>query len=168
MIKTIPIKLGQKYTIYSLSGIASTLRKEVVVKHVNWGPIFRPQYQNQVESLAGTWRLGTYKEYRGRKEYHLSICPERDLIIPGWGHLKTDAEEHHSFTGNACLNIAGTVEQVKEIIDKNINENFTAFDTIIAWPKSHTEMPDGEGLLVYPDTDSNHAVIQKMKEKQNA
>ena len=66
-----------------------------------------------------------------------------------------------SFSGNACLNIHGTVEKVKDIVAQNLNENFRAFDTVMA-----IDVETDEATPVYPEVPTGHAVVLKEREKQ--
>jgi len=164
IIKPIPIQAGARYTIYSLSGMASTSRTEITVSMTYKDPIFAKAYVSQPPSPSGTWRLGIHKIKSKRKTYYTSLRPNQDLIIPGWGHLETDADAYHCFCANACFNLAGSLEEVKALVEKNINPNFSAYDTVLAIPVPHTQLPDHDGLLVYPEHPTNHAVIARMRE----
>jgi len=66
-----------------------------------------------------------------------------------------------SFSGNACLNIHGTVEEVKEIVAQNLNENFRAFDTVMA-----IDVETDESTPVYPEVPTGHAVVLRERAKQ--
>ena len=144
--------------------MATTMRREVTVTLVKDEPEFAKAYVSQTPCLSGSWRFGIHKVKSKRTTCFTSIKPIQDLIIPGWGHLQTDAVAYHCFQGNACLNFAGTVDEVKGLIELNINPNFTAFDTVLALPVPHTQLPDHDGLLVYPEHPTNHAVIERMRE----
>jgi hypothetical protein len=164
MIKSIPIKEGEKYTVYSLSGMATTSRREIIVTSTLETPEFRKSYTSEQPSVYGNWRLGAYREQRKRKQYHLDIKADRDLILNGWNHLLTDAEAYNCYCGNACLNLAGTVEDVKGVIYRNINNNFSNHDILLAYPEPHVDMPDHDGIMVYPEHPTSHAVILRTRE----
>jgi hypothetical protein len=165
MIEQIPLKVGQKYTIYTISEMmAITQRKEVIVDNLYPEPQHHPRYVNEGKSPTGVWKMGGYREHRGRKVYHLTLRPTQDLVIPGWDHMETDADAYGSFSANACLNIAGSVESVRKLIDLNINSNFNRHDIVLAAPAPWTE---GEYLEVFPESDTTHAVIlQKRSQKE--
>ena len=164
IIKPIPIQAGARYTIYSLSGMATTSRTEITVPMVYEDPVFAKAYVSQRPSASGTWRFGIHKAKNKRKTYHTSLKPTQDLVIPGWGHLQTDADAYNCFVGNACLNLAGGIEEVKALVDLNLNPNFSAYDTVLALPVPHTELTDHDGLMVFPEHSTNHAVIERMRE----
>ena len=53
------------------------------------------------------------------------------------------------FSGNACLNIHGTVEEVRALIGThNLNENFRAFDKVFA-----IDRDTDEATAVYPEVE---------------
>lgn len=164
IIKSIPLEAGEKYTVYSLSGMATTSRREVILTSVLEAPEFRKSYVSDTPSAYGNWRLGTYREFRKRKQYHLDVKADQALIIAGWGHLETDADAYHCFCGNACLNLAGTIQEVRNLVEKNINQNFSNFDIILAYPEPHMDLPDHDGLMVYPDHPTTHAVVLRIRE----
>jgi len=164
MIKPIQIAEGEKYTIYSLSGMASTRHVEVTVTSTLDTPEYRKSFVSDEPSIHGTWRLGAYRPRRKRKQYHLDVCPGKDLIIPGWGHLLTDSEAYNSFSMNACMNFAGSTDEVKELVARNINPYFSHYDIILTYPDPQNELPDHDGQMVYPDHPSTHAVILRTRE----
>lgn len=168
MIKAINLTSGEKYTIYSLSGMASTRRVEITVTSILDTPEYRKAFVSDTPSVHGNWRLGAYRPNRKRKQYHLDICAGKDLIIPGWGHLQTDSEAYNSFSMNACMNFAGTPEQVRKLVDKNINQHFSNYDILLAYPMPQDQLPDHDGLMVYPDHPTTHAVVQRTRENLDA
>jgi hypothetical protein len=161
MIKPIPLEVGQKYTIYTISeSLAITQRKEVIVDNLYPAPEFHKRTSYDKPSIGGTWKIGGHRERRGRSVYHLTLRPNQDLVIPGWDHLESDIGAYGTFSGNACLNLAGTPEQVRELVELNINPNFIKHDIILAAPVPWTE---AEYLEVYPDTPTNHGIITQKR-----
>ena len=68
------------------------------------------------------------------------------------------------FSANACLNIHGTVEEVRDLIGThNLNENFRAFDQVFA-----IDRDTDEATAVYPEVPTGHAVVLKERAKQTA
>lgn len=157
MIENIPLLTGQKYTIYTISEMmATTQRKEVIIDNLYPEPQHHPRFTGQHRSPSGTWKYGGYREHRGRKVFHLTLRPSQDIIIPSWGHLDSDLGAYGSFSGNACLNLAGSVEEVRQLMKKNINSNFCRHDIVLACPVPWTE---GEYQEVFSESDTDHAVI---------
>jgi len=162
-IKQIPLTAGARYTIYSCSDSAMTTRQEVTVTRVLPTPEFRPAYVN---STRGCYRLGTFKISRKRSEYYLDLKLSGTLIIPGWNTgVLADHEAHSSFAMSATMNLAASPESIRELIAKNINPNFSQHDRVIAYPEPLIQMVGEQGILVYPEAETDHAVILRMREK---
>jgi hypothetical protein len=164
-IQKIPLTSGQKYTLYHCSESAMSQREEITVASVLEEPVFRPAY---VGASRGKYRLGTYKRFRKRGEFHLDVKASETLIVPGWGHLMVDHEAYGNFACSATLNIAGTLEEVCRLVEANINPNFAAHDTLLSFTAAWNEMPGQEGVPVYPDTPTSHTVIERLREKLNS
>lgn len=160
----ISIENGEKYTIYSLSGMATTSRKEIIITSILPEPTYQKSFVSDKPNPYGTWRYGSYRGYRKRKQYHLDIELAKTLIIPGWHHMKTDVDAYNCFVGNACINLAGSITEIKELVNLNINPRFGCYDIILSLPVPHTELPDHDGIPVYPDHPTTHAVIQRIRE----
>ena len=63
-------------------------------------------------------------------------------------------------SGNACLNIYGTPEEIRFAIEhNNINKAFSRFDLVIALdPLTDAETP------VYPEVQTDNAVVKRIRE----
>lgn len=160
----IPLTAGKHYTIYCGSDSAMTTRREIKMTDVLDEPEFRPAYQG---ASRGKWRLGTFKEGRKRTTYYLDVHAAGTLIIPGILHgVLADHEKWNSFAMSATLNLAATPGRIRELVDRNINPNFADHDHLIAYPSplNHGGAED-TGILVYPDAPTQHAVIERMREK---
>ncbi|MFT4177416.1 MAG: hypothetical protein QM627_12275 [Luteolibacter sp.] len=156
----LPIQSGQKYTLYQCGESAITHRDEIIVASVSSVPIFTPDFQG---STRGKYRFGTFKRFRKRGEFHLDLRLQKTLVIPGWDHLFVDHEAFGNFQCSATINIAADVEKVRKLVEMNINRHFTAHDTIVAFPLPWNEMPDNEGIPVFPDAPTHHAVIERLR-----
>jgi len=156
----IHLETGKKYTVYHCSDSAITQRMEITVVSLLETPVFKPDH---LSSSRGRHRLGTYKRFRKRGEFYLEVRLEDMIILPGWDHPKTDIEAFGSFQCSATINIAASVEEIRELMKRNINPEFSAHDTIVAFPKSWNEMPGEEGILVYPEKPTQHAVIERLR-----
>jgi len=161
-ILPIPVRAGKHYTIYCGSDCAMTSRREIRVIDVLSEPEFRPAYVN---ATRGKWRLGTYKEGRKQTVFYFDINTAGTLIIPGILHgVPCDHEKWSSFAMSATLNLAAPPERIREMVELNINPNFTEHDHIIAYPVPLNHGTGDDGILVYPDAPSQHAVILRMRE----
>jgi len=161
-IKQLEVQVGDRITIYSVSDMAMTVRTEATVHEVFSEPEFRPSYVNQIPSYCGTWRFGIMKSKGKRKPHYLQFKPEVSLVIPGWGHPERDADAYHSFTMNACINIAASPDEIRGLVERNLNPLFTAHDRLLSAERPLTE---GEYIMVYPDSPTEHAVIQGMRDE---
>jgi len=161
-IQPIPLRPGQKYTVYSISDGAMTRRQEITVTSVLEDPVFRPAHSH---ATRGRHRLGTFRTLRKRGEFHLEVNVEGALVIPGWGHLQADHEAYDSFAVSATMNLAEPPGAVRELVARNINPNYCQHDRLIAYPLAlNHQLPNGGGFLVFPETPTEHAVIAQMRE----
>ena len=114
----------------------------------------------------------TKNEKGARKKYHTPNLTnnEKDVLtFLNCNPFKVDGEIARrsggmmvtSLNGNACLNIYGTVEEVKDIVAQNLNENFRAFDAVMA-----IDVKTDESTPVYPEVPTGHAVVLKERAKQ--
>ena len=107
--------------------------------------------------------------YRGkRKIVELPTLTALDtIILVGWDlPFKVDTELG-KFRGNACLNFIGNpnlssaklrAEAIKDYISLNLNSNFVN--------RGHVILIEGDQeILLYPEIDSDHAVVQCMQKK---
>lgn len=163
-IQKIPLMPGKSYTSYSISDSAITSRSEFTVVTVLEEPEFLPDYVN---ALRGKWRLGTIKIGRKRKLFHLDVRAGGSLIVLGTGHLLADHEAYDSWAMSATLNIAGSPEAIRELVNRNINPHFDQHDRIVAYPAALRTDGVENGILVYPETPTQHAVVEKMRESVN-
>ena len=114
----------------------------------------------------------TKNEKGARKKYHTPNLTnnEKDVLtflncnpfkVAGEIARRSGGMMVTSLNGNACLNIYGTVEEVKDIVAQNLNENFRAFDTVMA-----IDVETDESTPVYPEVPTGHAVVLKERAKQ--
>ncbi|MEO5913033.1 MAG: hypothetical protein ABIS50_02290 [Luteolibacter sp.] len=164
-IQSIQLQANQKYTLYHCSDFAISQRAEIAVSSLLDEPLFMPAY---VGASRGKHRLGTFKRFRKRGEFHLDVKIHSTLIVPDWGNPQVDHEAYGNFACSATLNIAASVEEIRELVSKNINPHFTAHDTLLSFPKAWNEMPDQLGIPVFPDAPTDHAVIERVREKANS
>ncbi|GAA5127303.1 hypothetical protein GCM10023212_31900 [Luteolibacter yonseiensis] len=158
----IPLEVGKHYTLYSVSETAMTMRREIRTIDVLPEPEFRPAYSG---ALKGKWRVGTFKERRKRTTYHLDVDVAGTLVIPGILHgVPADHKRWSSFAMSATLNLAATPERIREIVAMNVNPNFANYDRIVAYPHPLNPGSGANGILVYPDAPTSHAVILRMRE----
>lgn len=160
-IQPLPLIPGSKVTIYSISDGAMTTKVEATVTEIYLMPEFRKSYVSQGPTILGNWRFGTMKPKGKRKEFYIEYKPHNTIVLKGWGHPDRDCDAFNKFSINACLNIAASPEVIKEMVNRNLNTEFSAHDQILS-----VEDPDAP-VMVYPDHPTSHAVIERMRETQS-
>lgn len=174
-MKTIPFQVGQAFTLIAISSaIANTTKEEIIITSLLPEPVFRPRYTG---STQGAWRVGTFKHKGKRKEYHLDVDPGT-LVFAGHGvalidgDVRFSADGDRGFAGNACYNFAGTPEEIRELIlTRNLNSEFTAFDSVLAIPpgdEARTWYDRKRETCAFPEEPTGHAVVQRIREKESA
>ncbi|HOP98951.1 MAG TPA: hypothetical protein PLK78_16155 [Verrucomicrobiota bacterium] len=163
-----PLKVGQRITIFGISDmLANTVKQEATVREVLPGD-FRLDYAG---APRGGHRLAVIQPRGKRKQYYLDAKPST-LIFEGWdlpvvtdGDIPAEASECglivHRFVGNACLNLhAPSLDVLRDYIEhKNLNPHFTRRDCVIYLDAQRKE------TLVYPDTPTSSAVVQRLRER---
>jgi hypothetical protein len=160
--------VGQKITIFAISSMmAHTVKSEVTVTK-RQAPELKYGYGEK------GYRLGVLK-YRGkRKEYYLTLSQEC-LVFEGWDlPIKIDSEipsDGISFSGNACFNLAGDKELIREYVEKRalVPVTDTGKAKILIVPTDAQGRRIGgydDGELLYPEIDTHHAVVNRIKEKR--
>ena len=163
------IKVGMLITMFGISDFMANTRKDrLKVKSIL--PLeFQPAY---VDAPRGQYRIGTVVAEGKRKEYYLDV-DSSTLIFEGWDcPIKTDAEiMQGSFSGNACLNLGGVpIEELKQWIEtRNLNPLFTSRDAVLfvkPLAGEDDKFRHDEGIPVYPDEPTAHAVVERVREKR--
>lgn len=164
---TIPFVKGQPFTIVGISSwLAHTTREEIVVTRLYDEPEALPRGKG--------WRYGELKLKGKRKVFCLDITPS-DLVFAGHGVVKVDgdvplqSDGTTGFSGNACYNIAGTVEEVRALIEeKNLNPLFSKHDAVLAIPPgddARTWYDRDDPRPVFEDEPTSRASVQRVREK---
>jgi hypothetical protein len=122
----------------------------------------------QVVGYQGTkTRLAVVRQRGKRKEFYLDLAAD-DILLDGWGlPFRTDTEGSGVFSGNACYNLIGEPEAIRQCVEGRAMVPVTgdAKAKIIVARAERTTCDD-EGLqLLYPEIETHHAVVNRMKEK---
>ena len=156
------LQVGQKLTLVWIDDVmALTHRQEIEVRSVI-EPI-------KVGYEGRNTRVGTYRVRGKRKDFFLDLKPDT-LVFDGWDvPFKADTEGSGCFSGNACFNLVGDPAVIREWIEtKQLNTSVGdhARAKILVWPaKERDSLTIGEGTLLYPEIDTHHVVINRIKEK---
>ena len=148
-MSAIDIKAGDKLTRFTINGLAMTSKDEITV------------VKTEPERII-------FKRGRKQQLYAIKLPLANDILLFK-GHklpVLTDWEQTNErfMLGNACFNLGGMeTPKLREYIDKNnINPNFNHHGRILNILED-IDNPE----LVYPEVDIYHAVISRIKEKQN-
>ena len=156
------LQVGQKLTLVWIDDVmALTHRQEIEVRSVI-EPI-------KVGYEGRNTRVGTYRVRGKRKDFFFDLKPDT-LVFDGWDvPFKADTEDSSCFSGNACFNLVGDPAVIREWLEtKQLNTSVgdQAKAKILVWPaKERDSLTIGEGTLLYPEIDTHHAVINRIKEK---
>jgi hypothetical protein len=156
------LAIGQRVTLLKIDeALAMTHRYELEVRQV-LDPV-RVGYQGRETRLAVIRQRGK------RKDFYLDLRAD-DILLDGWAlPFKTDTEGNGVFAGNACYNLIGDPDVIRECIEKKAILPVTddAKAKIIVARTERTTCGDEGQALLYPDIDTNHAVVNRLKEKSD-
>jgi hypothetical protein len=111
-------------------------------------------------------RVATVRQRGKRKEFYLDLADD-DILLDGWNvPFRTDTECGGVFSGNACFNLVGDPEAIRQYIETRAALRITddAKAKIIVSREPRSTCSDEGTALLYPDIESHHAVVNRMKE----
>jgi hypothetical protein len=153
------LSIGQRVTLLKIDDMmALTHRYEMEVRQV-----LEPE---KVGYEGRKTRLAVIRQRGKRKEHYLDLAAD-DILLDGWNvPFRADTEGGGVFSGNACYNLVGDPEAIRQCIEAKaiIPVSDDAKAKIIVARGERTKCDD-EGLaLLYPAIETHHAVINRMKE----
>jgi hypothetical protein len=153
------LSVGQRVTLLKIDDcMAMTHRYELEVRQV-LTPV-AVGYEGRRQRVAVVRQRGK------RKDQYLDLAAD-DILLDGWGlPFKADTEGGGIMSGNACYNLIGEPEGIRECIETKavVPVSDPAKAKIIVARAERTKCND-EGLeLLYPNIDTRHAVIARFKE----
>jgi hypothetical protein len=110
-------------------------------------------------------RIATVRQKGKRKEQYLDLKPD-DILLDGWdGPFKTDTECQGVWAGNACYNLIGEPEAIRQHIESKaiFPVSDSALAKILVSRQPRTSCDHSEVELLYPEIETHHAVISRMK-----
>lgn len=141
---------GQKITVFTISEmIAITCCNELeVTGEIAGRPTFKPKGK--------------------RKQFYFNHEKEQ-IIFEGWNlPFASDSDRLNTFSGNACFNFAGaSLEVVKDYLE-NETVNILSKDTLAKCIYATVENGQLKKTLIFPELDTLHAVVVRMKNKEKA
>ncbi len=149
---------GQRVTLLKIDDcLAMTHRYELEVRQ-----LLAPQavgYEGRRQRVAVVRQRGK------RKDFYLDLATD-DILLDGWGlPFRTDTESGGVIAGNACYNLVGDPEAIRQCIESRavfpISDSAKA--KIIVFRAERTKCNDDGQELLYPDIETHHAVVSRMK-----
>jgi hypothetical protein len=153
------LSVGQRVTLLKIDDcLAMTHRYELEVRAV-----LEPQavgYEGRKQRVAVVRQRGK------RKDFYLDLAAN-DILLDGWAlPFRTDTEGNGILAGNACYNLVGDPDAIRECIETKAVLPITddAKAKIIVTRTDRTTCNDDGLALLYPDIDTHHAVVNRMKD----
>jgi len=152
------LSIGQRVTLLKIDeNLAMTHRYEMEVRQA-LDPT-RVGYEGRKTRLAVIRQRGK------RKDFYLDLADD-DILLDGWNlPFQTDTETHGVMAGNACYNLVGEPEAIRQCIEVKAVMPVTdgAKAKIIVARAQRTTCDDRDQQLLYPEIDTGHAVVNRMK-----
>jgi hypothetical protein len=155
---TMALVTGQKVTLLKIDDMmAMTHRYELEVRSV-----LEPQavgYEGRKQ------RVATVRQKGKRKEFYLDLAAD-DMLLDGWSlPFKTDTEGGGVMSGNACYNLIGEPEAIRTRLEQRAIFPVTdsAKAKVIVTRTERTTCGDDGMALLYPEINTHHAVINRIK-----
>jgi hypothetical protein len=152
------LAVGQRVTLLRIDdALAMTHRFELEVRQV---------VTPQAVGYQGTRsRLAVVRQRGKRKDFYLDLAAD-DILLDGWGlPFRTDTEGGGVMAGNACYNLIGDPEAIRQCIESRaaVPVSDDAKAKIIVARGERTKCNDDGLQLLYPDIETHHAVINRIK-----
>lgn len=152
------LKVGQRVTLLKIDDMmAMSHRYELEIRSV-------------LEATAVGYhrkqRVATVRQKGKRKEFYLDLGHD-DILLDCWDvPFRMDTEGGSVFSGNACYNIVGDPEAIRACIETRavFPVSNDAKGKILVYPGPRDKCGDDDAILLYPDIDVAHAVINRFKE----
>jgi hypothetical protein len=152
------LSVGQRVTLLKIDEcLAMTHRYEFEVRNVQ-----EPQavgYQGRKQRVAVVRQRGK------RKDFYLDLAGD-DILLDGWNlPFRTDTEGNGVMAGNACFNLVGDPEVIRQCIESGpvLPVSDSAKAKIIVSREVRTKCNDDGLALLYPGIETHHAVVNRMK-----
>jgi hypothetical protein len=151
--------VGQRVTLLKIDEcLAMTHRYELEIRKA-----LEPEAVGYGKRLT---RLAVVRQRGKRKEAFLDLASD-DILLDGWNlPFRTDTECNGVWAGNACYNLVGDREAIRQAIETRavISVTDSAKAKIIVSEAPRTKCTDEETGLLYPEIETHHAVVNRMKE----
>jgi hypothetical protein len=152
------LSIGQRVTLLKIDeALAMTHRYEMEVREV-----LAPE---RVGYQGRKTRLAVIRQRGKRKVLYLDLSAD-DILLDGWAlPFRTDTEGGGVMAGNACYNLIGDPNAIRACIETKTVLPVTddAKAKIIVARAERTTCSDDGQMLLYPDIDTHHAVVNRLK-----
>ncbi|OAI40551.1 hypothetical protein AYO40_04680 [Planctomycetaceae bacterium SCGC AG-212-D15] len=153
------LSVGQRVTLLRIDEMmAMSHRYELEVRQLV-SPTERVGYEGRKERVAIVRQRGK------RKDFYLDLAAD-DILLDGWGQpFRTDTEGVGVMAGNACYNLIGDPEAIRQVIETRavLPVTDSAKAKIIVSRAERTTCSDDGQELLYPEIDTHHSVVNRMK-----
>ena len=153
------LKIGQRVTLLKIDEcLAMSHRYELEIRSV-----LDPE---RVGYEGRKQRVATVRQRGKRKEQYLDLAAD-DILLDGWDMpFRMDTECDGVMSGNACFNLVGDPDIIRQCIETRVAFPITdsAKAKIIVANQPRTTCSDEGTALLYPDIETHHAVVNRMKE----
>jgi hypothetical protein len=153
------LSVGQRVTLLKIDEcLAMTHRYEFEIRKT-----LEPEAVGYEKRLT---RLAVIRQRGKRKEFFLDLRSD-DILLDGWNlPFRTDTECNGVWAGNACYNLVGDPEAIRQVIETRavVPVTDSAKAKIIVSTDPRTKCTDEGTALLYPDIETHHTVVNRMKE----
>jgi hypothetical protein len=153
------LSVGQRVTLLKIEDcMAMTHRYELEVRRVLDAEAVGYEGRQQ--------RVAVVRQRGKRKDQYLDLAGD-DILLDGWDvPFKTDTEGDGVMSGNACYNLIGEPETIRQHIEAKavLPVSEAAKAKIIVARAERTKCNDDGLELLYPEINTHHAVIVRFKE----
>jgi len=153
------LTVGQRVTLLKIDDcMAMTHRYELEVRSV-----LEPQavgYEGRRQRVAVVRQRGKWKDF------YLDLASD-DILLDGWAlPFRTDTEGGGVMAGNACYNLVGEPEAIRQCIESRavVPVTDSAKAKIVVGRCERTRCSDDGLALLYPEIETHHAVVNRMKD----
>ncbi len=153
--------LGQRLTLLKIDDMmALTHRYELLVVE-----LVEPV---QTVGYHKARRVAVVKQRGKRKAQYLDLRGD-EILLDGWdAPFKADTEAGGVFSGNACFKLVGDAEAIRACLDAQavfpLDDGTKA--KVIVWPPNRSTCGDDGAVLLWPEINTSHAVVNRFKESR--
>jgi hypothetical protein len=152
------VRAGQRVTLVTIDDVmALTHRYELLVRQAQ-----EPTPQGNQGSKT---RWATVIQRGKRTARYLDLTAD-DILLDGRGlPFRTDGEAGGVFSGNACFNLVGDPETIRQCIEGRavLPVSDEAKAKVLVSREPRTTCDDRGVVLLYPDIRTHHAVVNRLK-----